>query len=281
MSRRSIEELSKAADPIAHALGVGASEIGHEQLRKAEKVLGQLLLGQAAEVVFESIYRASMHGEEFELVDQRKTRSDTDYRVLNGSKRPIYRVNIKFHGATFRQAEELVGLKPEDCFPLATYKIYGALQKQEEEHLPYVFVIVGVRNLIAEDIGALLPSDLVKPLALLMASKRVTGKRGIEDSIISLVVADRHKTFSDTIAKLEKAEWFVLSARRADKLMRQKLYDRVFALRIRNFTQAYRRAELDMHFSLKEDLTRLERFLGTLKSEGQTKVASMLERGDL
>jgi len=60
----------------------------------------------------------------------------------------------------------------------------------------------------------------------------------------------------------------VLSARRADKLLRDKLWERVFAVRTRNFTQAFRNAELDMHLSLKDDMIPLEELLDVLKREG-------------
>jgi hypothetical protein len=45
--------------------------------------------------------------------------------------------------------------------------------------------------------------------------------------------------------------------------------------------QQLRGAELDMHFSLKRDLVTFKDFLHTLKHEGQTKMASLLERGTL
>ena len=90
-------------------------------------MLGGLLLGRCAELAFERIYKTEMESDEFELRDLREGRTDTDYRLYNGRGRPIYRINIKFHGAQFRQAREWVGLEPRDCFALATYKINGAL----------------------------------------------------------------------------------------------------------------------------------------------------------
>ena len=72
-----------------------------------------------------------------------------------------------------------------------------------------------------------------------------------------------------------------MSARRADNLLKEKLYERVYALRVRAFAQNYRGAEVDMHFSLANDLTPLPQFFATLKKDGQTKVASQLERGSL
>ncbi|HEY7296819.1 MAG TPA: hypothetical protein VH684_02685 [Xanthobacteraceae bacterium] len=145
-----VEKAQASANPEFDVLGVKPSDISDDDLRRAATILGGLLLGQAAETAFEDFYRKEM-GEtaEFTLVDIREGRTDTDYRVLNGLNRPIYRLNIKFFGSTFRRAREMVGLDSDDCFPLATYKILGALEKQNQEHLPYVFAIVGVPNLTA------------------------------------------------------------------------------------------------------------------------------------
>ena len=74
--------------------------------------------------------------------------------------------------------------------------------------------------------------------------------------------------------------WYMLSARRADRLVREKLFDRVFALRVPGFARAFRGAELDMHFSLSEDLTPLPEFLAALRDRGPQAVSTILERGD-
>jgi len=149
-STRLLEQAQKSANPQFDVIGISPSDIADDDLRRAAIILGGLLLGQAAENAFEDIYREEMGGDaEFKLVDIREGRTDTDYRVLNGLNRRIYRLNIKFVGSTFRRAQELVGLESNDCFPLATYKIIGALEKQNHEHLPYIFAIVGVPNLTA------------------------------------------------------------------------------------------------------------------------------------
>lgn len=57
--------------------------------------------------------------------------------------------------------------------------------------------------------------------------------------------------------RIREAEWRVISALKADDLLRKKLFDRVYAVRVRAFARNYRNAELDMHFSLDGDLTRL------------------------
>lgn len=274
--------LDGVANPEYQLLGTNPSKLTSEDRKKAGVILGQLLIGQAAEIAFEDIYRSGIGpGVEFKLVDLREGRSDTDYRVLNGRDRPIYRVNIKFFGSTFRRAEEMVGLQPDDCFPLATYKIFGALQKQEKEHLPYIFAIVGVPALTAVSIQDQLPADFVEIVALVSKSERVSGKRNFEDKVVEIIVAQNSPAFRAVYDRIRQANWYVLSARKADKLLRELLFDRVFAMKIRGFAQQFRSAELDMHFSLKGDLVTLNEFLRILKDEGQTKMASLLERGTL
>ena len=85
----------------------------------------------------------------------------------------MFRLNIKFHGSTFRNAPELVGLDPQDTFALATYKFYGALEKQVAEHLPYIFVVIGVaRPDGCLQVGDLIPVDL--PGQLVALALRIT-----------------------------------------------------------------------------------------------------------
>jgi hypothetical protein len=281
-SRHWLEKAAKSTHPEFDILGLQPSDLTDEDLKKASVILGQLLIGRAAEMAFEDIYRTEIGPDaEFKLVDLREGRGDTDYRVLNGRDRPVYRVNIKFFGSIFRRAQEMVGLESEDCFPLATYKIFGALQKQQEEHLPYIFAIVGVPNLTAVSIQGQLAQDDVEIVAMFSKSQRVSGKRNIEDKIVERIVAKNSKSFREVYDRIRAADWYVLSARKADKLLRDLLYERVFAMKIRGFAQQFRGAELDMHFSLRKDLVTFKDFLHTLKEEGQTKMASLLERGTL
>ncbi len=243
-------------------------------------MLGQLLLGRCAELAFEEIYRAEMHAEEFELRDLREGRSDTDYRLYNGLGRPVYRLNIKFYGSPFRRAMDLVGLTPDDCFALATYKIFSALQKQQAEGLPYIFAIVGVPNLTGESVGREIPAPLVELVALIDQAPRGRLKRDFEDAAVEQLVRENHTVFKKTLEQILHVEWYVLSAKRADKLLREHLFSRVFALRIRSFARVFGRAELDMHFSLSKDLIPLRRYLAMLRKEGPHKITTLLERGD-
>lgn len=280
-----IEELRRATDALLEAtgcdLGTACSEAA---LKKSRTTLGQLLLGVLAERTFESIYKTLMSTNELTLVDARGSRNETDYRVLNGQKRQVFRINIKFHGSRFRNAPDLVGLQPEDCFALATYKIYLALQKQDKEVLPYLFVIVGVPDLTGAQVGRAVPEDLTHLVALVQGGKKVSGKQDIEEHIVRhLLDTPQAEPFATELAgyakAIQSADWYVLSARKAYKLLVDKLFQRVFALREKKFTRHYRNAEVDMHFSLKDDLTRLQDFLALLKEKGLQGVTGYLERG--
>ena len=275
---RVLQAFAAAADPVVALFG--SERPDEAALRDARQILGNLIVGRCAELTFEQIYKEHTHSTELELRDLREGRSDTDYRLFNGKGRPVYRVNIKFHGSVFRRAKEMVSLEPEDCFALATYKIHGALQKQDADELPYIFVIVGVPGLTAESIGVGVPSELLDFVAHIHVSKRVPRKRDIEDQVVRTLQDEYHPAFSATRERIAKARWYVLGARKADRLLRQMLFERVFALRTRNFSRQFRGAELDMHFSLSADLTPLTTYLDMLRDSGYPRVTTLLERGE-
>jgi len=277
--------LAAATDPVDDLLGTSlAAAAEAETMRRPRGMIGQLLLGELAERAFESIYKETMGTNELILEDSREARNETDYRVLNGQRRPVFRINIKFHGTPFRKAKELVGLESEDCFALATYKIHQGLLKHDEERLPYVFVIVGVAGLTGASVGAAIPEDLAHLISLVHTASRIQGKRSIEERIVAhLLEAEPSEAFRMDLVRFQEemlaAEWYALSARRANKLLRAKLFERVYAVRVRGFTRNYRNAELDMHFSLSEDLTPLRKFLQSARERGIHGLAVDLESG--
>lgn len=281
--------LVTAADPVAALLGHSYAEAGPDlpESRRARLGLGQMLLGKVAEQVFERLYKREIGSNELILEDSRDARNDTDYRVLNGQRRPVFRINIKFHGTQFRDAIKNVGLAPEDCFALATYKIWHGLQKEARESLPFVFLVVSVADLSADRVGALVPDDLARFGTLIKAARNVTDlpKRDIEERIVDLLlggaIAEFEATRTEVEAKLEAADWRALSAARANRLLREMLFERVFAVRLPRFTQSYRRAEVDMHFSLSSDMTGLRDFLKVYKDGGLHLLTSKLARGEI
>jgi hypothetical protein len=276
---RRLEQILDEPRPGVASLGAGPEDITEEHRQRAQKILGQMLLGRCAEMVFESRYRTELDTEELELKDTREGGTDTDYRLYNGQGRPVARINIKFHGAQFRRAAELVGLEPGDCFALATYKIQSALEKHISEGLPYFFAIVGVPNLTAAAVGKRFPPEMVDALAIILAAG-APHQRPLEDALIEAAVRETVPVFKETYDQIAAADWYVLSAKRAHKLLMDKLYDRVFALRVKSFTRAFQGAEVDMHFSLSGDLTPLGKFFKVLK-EGLAKLSTLIERGEL
>jgi hypothetical protein len=277
-----VQRLSKvhdSPDAIQEILHPTPDKLTDKGREKTKQIIGQLILGRCAELAFEDIYKKEMATEELDLVDTREGGTDTDYRLYNGAGKAIYRINIKFHGSYFRKAKDLVGLKPEDCFPLATYKILAALQKQEKEHLPYIFVIVGVRHLVASSVAEPIEASAINILNYLRASKKLTRKRKIEDRFVDYLVREKHPVISENYHKIRSADWHIISARRAEKLLREHLFERVYALRVRSFTQSYRGAEVDMHFSISHDLTTLSDFLHTIRTDNLYKVTAMLSDG--
>lgn len=276
---RRLTEVAANHDPVEAVLGKRDADLTSKTLEAVKRKIGELVLGQAAEIAFQDICRGNIDTREYTLTDVREGRSNTDFRLLNGGDRPLYRFNVKFFGSPFRRSSELVGLDPVDCFPLATYKLLTALQKQEEEHLPYIFAMVAVPDLTARTLAEIIPEGEIRPLALLREAGKVPGYRDFEDWLVSRIVADRAPVFVTAYERIRNAAWYALSARRADKVMHDLLFRRVYALTVPGFTRNFPGAEVDMHFSLSQDMIPLQRFLEELQREGQGKVTAMLERG--
>lgn len=157
---------------------------------------------------------------------------------------------------------------------------FAPFLKQKQEGLPYFFAIVGVPNLTGGSVGRDIPPFFVETVALVDQAPKGKSKRDIEDAIVGRLVDTGHPVFENTLNRILGAEWYVLSARRADKLLRELLFDRVFALRMRSFARVFRAAELDMHFSLSKDLIPLKQFLATLREGGPQRITTLMERGD-
>lgn len=280
-----LKRLIESPDAVIHLLGEQPTDF-EAKVAKVRATIGQLIIGNLAERVFEDTYRRTVGTTELQLQDDRSGGGDTDYLVLNGQARRVFRLNIKFHGSQFRNAQDLVGLAPADCFALATYKIHSALQKQDREHLPYIFVVVGVPNLTGTVVGAAIPPDVAEFATLVRYATRVEGKRRVEDAIVEAITSGLgdfglRDTLNGFLEQIRNAGWRVISARRANDLLRTLLFERVYALRLRGFAMNYRGAEVDMHFSISRDLQPLDDMLSVLRDHGLPGLSVRLERGTL
>jgi hypothetical protein len=237
--------------------------------------IAQMLLGVLAERRFEGLITEITGGGIVRVEDHRPSRSDTDYRLLNGNSNPICRLNIKFHGSLFRESRRYVGLAPEDCFALATYKINNALKRQDEEKLPYVFLVLSVPDLSAAEVARLVPDDYVWALATL------GGRRFLEEAIVERLLSSDHAVrFGPILRKMPEGQFRTISAKKAANLLQAKLFERVHALSLKGFIRRFRNAEVDMHFSLADELTPVRTFLELLVKESPQKFAVRLYIGD-
>ena len=249
---------------------LGKPEPNEEDLKRSRAGIAQMLLGLLAERHFQSL-AVGMLGEGYRVEDQRVGRTDTDFRLFAPDHRPLFRLNIKFHGTLFAQAQEYVGLDPVDCFALATYKIHAALKKQDEERLPYLFLVISVPDFPRETIERSISDD--------WAWLGAISGRTVEEAIARQLASEdwvgpiRHR--------ITQAEFRVLSARRAYTLLRDHLFARVHALRVKGFNRAFRGAEINMHLSLSREMIGYADFLEQLKSRGSAQVTVSADRGEI
>ena len=134
--------------------------------------------------------------------------------------------------------------------------------------------------------GEAIPQDLMHLCAICQEATKLTGKRQVEDQIVERLTTNPSTfgvgaSIDGYLGQIHEAQWFVLSARRAERLLRQMLFQRAYALRVRGFARNYPGAELDMHFSLTDDLRPLAEFLQVLRDHGMPGLVTRLERGTL
>jgi hypothetical protein len=271
--------LEAAADEVRRvgisALIPDAASITPDRISRAKEGIARILLGVLAEKRFEEIARGVTGEGVIRVEDHRPSRTDTDYRLLNGSGQPICRLNIKFHGTAFRDALRYVGLDPRDCFPLAAYKIRNALTRQEQDGLPYVFLVLSVLDLDMRQVAALVSEDYARTLTLI-------GTYRLEEEIVErLRSGELRQTFEPITSRMTEGQFRVVSAQKAYNLLKDKLFDRVHALSIPGFTRKFRNAEIDMHLSISHELTPVRRFLELLTQLSHQEFAVRLYRGDL
>lgn len=130
------------------------------------------------------------------------------------------------------------------------------------------------------------PDPLIADVGPVRVVRNAAGlrKRDFEDQVVGHLCgpqapAEFRIAVGEFIERLNAATWRVLSATKADRLLRERLFARVFAVRVNRFAQNYRNAEVDMHFSLTNDLTSLSEFLQLYKDGGLQGLTSSLARG--
>ena len=130
-------------------------------------------------------------------------------------------------------------------------------------------------DLSAADVGRLVPDDYVWALAA------IGGRMTVEEAIVSrLLRPDYLPQFRSIFDRMPEGQFRVISAKKASKLLLEMLFQRVHALSLKSFTRKFRNAEVDMHFSLSQELTPVRTFLQLLIEESAQKFAVRLYTGD-
>lgn len=271
VARRFLQTWSEAVQADGLYSWLGKPEPDDPRLKRAREGIAQILLGLLAERHFESLAVAMIGDRGYRIEDQRVGRTDTDYRLIDPDDRPLFRMNIKFHGTLFNAAKEYVNLEPADCFALATYKISAALKRQQDEALPYLFLIISVPDFPRETIELSISDDWAWLAAI--------SGRNVEEAIVRLLSSD--PWVEPIRTRIAQAEFRVLSARRANNLLRELLFERVHALRLRGFNRLFRGAEINMHLSLSTEMIGYADLLELLANRGPVEVSLRLDRGEI
>jgi hypothetical protein len=144
--------------------------------------------------------------------------------------------------------------------------------------LPYVFLVLSCLGLTSRSVSELIPLEFT----WFMATAARFPKRDLEEAIVARLLTPVYaEVLVDIRQRISASEFRVLSASRAEQLVKERLFERVFALRQRGFTQAFRNAELDMHFSLARELTPVREFLSIVAAESPQRLTVLLDRGEI
>lgn len=207
--------------------------------------------------------------------DDRIRHDPTDVVLIEGERRlPI---NIKVASTRFEMAKKLVGLDPDDCIPIATYKAHAALARHPT--LLYVVAIDFTLNSVAEKlVSSLEPAeatawDAVNRYVGLSDTGAGVGRKDAEDSLVKRIV-ERH--WERIRSSLAQSEFHVVSARRVTRILQTKP-ERTPGIGIKAWgTRAS--AELNVHLSVRDETTPWTNVASRIASGGLEVVLESIAR---
>jgi len=254
--------------------GLLGEPTGPDQAERHLQIFSNLLVAQLGEEIFEPLMGRPVGEMGYRVVDRRAEHAEQDFDIQDGAGRPALSVNVKVHSSRFRNAPQVVGLAADDCFALALYKILSAFKQSRETGVPFLF-LVSIRWGIVEEVMSRVPEDLGEAVELVFRA-RAQGKRRAEDRLVQHAVGRLREvgTWGELIDMLtHEGDHRVLSAKKALDLFMDRFDPRCPALSIREFGRAFGgqrgvAAEINMHFSITEEMEPLERALSNLEREG-------------
>lgn len=228
------------------------------------QLLLNLLLGRLGEDYFENLIKSKLPGVELRshtAAPQLIERVERKYGIINYDVllrgRALFHANIKVHTTPFREAQRMVGLDPDNCFPLAVYKILSGLGEQQRKSVPFLFLVF-IRWSMRETVARRLAS-LGRALRGEMEKVFRQRDRAKQDAFVNEVVSrwERDDTWQNLLQGLKAGEHRVISPGKALKLLVERI-ERCPALVIPRFRFA---GEINMHLAIREEMTDLEDFL--------------------
>lgn len=254
-------------------------------MREIPSLLLNLLLGRLGEDYFESLIGSRLPEVELrsytaapKLIERVERKYGiTNYDVLlKGEK--LFHANIKVHATQFREAQRMVGLDPEDCFPLAVYKILSGLGEQRRTGIPFVFLVFirwDMRETVSRRVKAL-ERAFQERIAEVFRKR----DRAKQDALVNDLVArwEEDGTWQNLLKELEASEHRVISPEKALRLLVENI-ERCPALVIPRFRFA---GEINMHLAIREEMTDLEDFLRAIEDcRSASEVLAQIQKSDI
>ena len=240
---------------------VGGNGLDPQHLRRVRNQAFQnLVVGTIAERVFRNSHLADLEAAGFIVCDLHERGENRDYAVQrDGLELPI---NVKVASTMFRNARQTVGLDPQDCIPISTYKAIGA-----SERVPDLVYIDLVDFTLREKVDAFMHA-LQGSLALAWALLSWYGGPGLKHAQDEYVATlfDQH---GDALVKLAPGvtSYRVISAQRVLAIMRANPR-RVPGLGVPAAGTGTFNAEVNVHVSVEQETVPWDDVAETLRRQG-------------
>lgn len=229
----------RAASPVVIGLGTSV------RLNKPRAAFRNLVVGTIAEGVFESTQLRPLEKYGFKIIDYHEKGENRDFGVNKDNlELPI---NVKTASTVFRNALKTVGLDPEDCIPVSTYKALGGSKR-----VPNLIYVDLVDFALREKVDAFVES-LVGPPAILWdlfswyAGK---GAKQAQDQYIKQLFSEHRPALEAFVD--DASNFRVISAKKVVALMHQMPH-RVPGLGIKAAGTGTFNAEVNLHISVSRE----------------------------
>lgn len=192
-----------------------------------------------------------------------------DFTLTEGELR--LPVNVKNAGTRFENAEQLVGLKPDDCIPIPVYKAYNAIDKE-----PNLLYVVAIDYTIVESINThLIPlfDDNEVIVWRIINDYSGTRIRDAEDKFVYGMTSRHWDSIRDEFAN---PEFRLISAMKSIRIL-QKKPKRTPGIGLRAWgTGAI--AEVNVHISIAEETKPWSEIFERISKNGLADIIGAINR---